>query len=117
MNDLNTFGLVFEGLCIRDLRTYAEALDGKVYHFRDKTDLECDAVVKLRNGRYGLIEVKLGGEKAIEEGAATLQKLASKIDTSRMPAPSFLMVLTGVGQFSYPREDGVLVVPIRVLGV
>lgn len=117
MNDLNTFGLVFEGLCIRDLRTYAEALDGKVYHFRDKTDLECDAVVKLRNGRYGLIEVKLGGEKAIEEGAATLQKLASKIDTSRMPAPSFLMVLTGVGQFSYPREDGVLVVPIRALGV
>lgn len=117
VNDLNTFELVFEGLCIRDLRTYAEALDGKVYHFRDKTDLECDAVVKLRSGRYGLIEVKLGGEKAIEEGALTLQKLASRIDTSRMPAPSFLMVLTGVGQFSYPREDGVLVVPIRTLGV
>lgn len=72
MNDLNTFGLVFEGLCIRDLRTYAEALDGKVCHFRDKTDLECDAVVKLRNGRYGLIEVKLGGEKAIEEGGCSL---------------------------------------------
>ncbi len=117
MYDLNTFGLVFESLCVRDLRACAAALDGSVCHYRDKSGLECDAVIRLRNGSYGLIEIKLGGDSAIEDGAKTLKELADKIDTSRMPAPSFLMVLTGTGQYSYPREDGVLVVPIRTLGV
>lgn len=116
LNDLNTFGLVLETLCVRDLRVYAEALGGKVYHYRDKNGLECDAVVHLKNGRYGLIEIKLGGDNLIEEGAATLKTLAAKIDTTRMPSPSFLMVLTGVGQYAYRRpSDGVLVVPIGAL--
>ncbi|MCD8317212.1 MAG: DUF4143 domain-containing protein [Eggerthellaceae bacterium] len=117
LNDLNTLGLLFESLCIRDLRAYAQALDGKICHYRDKSDLECDAVVRLRNGKYGLIEIKLGGESAIDKGARNLLKLASKIDTGKMPEPSFLMVLIGVGQFSYPRKDGVYVVPVKTLGV
>ena len=116
LDNLNTFGLVFEDLCVRDLRVYAEALDGEVLHFRDKSGLECDAVVRLRNGRYGLVEVKLGGDALIDEGAKSLLKLRDSIDTERMRAPSFLMVLTGTGEYSYPREDGVLVVPVRTLG-
>lgn len=115
MNDLNTFGLFFETLCIRDLRVYAQALDGEVYHYRDKNGLECDAVVHLRNGHYGLIEIKLGGNRPIEEGAASLLKLAGKIDTGKMPAPSFLMVLTATGKFAYTRKDNVLVVPVSML--
>lgn len=116
MVDLSTFGLVFESLCIRDLRVYADLADGEVFHYRDKSGLECDAVVHLRNGSYGLIEVKLGGDELINEGAASLLKLAGKIDTKKMKEPAFLMVLTGTGEFSYPREDGVLVVPVRTLG-
>ncbi len=116
VNDLNTFGLFFETLCIRDLRVYAEALGGSVYHFRDKSGLECDAVVHLRNGKYGLIEIKLGGDKLIEEGAKTLCSLADKIDTTKMNAPSFKMVLTGVGQYAFQRpQDGVYVVPVGCL--
>ena len=115
LNDLNTFGLIFETLCIRDLRTYAEALNGNVYHYRDKSGLECDAVVHLRDGRYGLVEFKLGGDKLIEEGAATLKKLADKIDTTKMKHPSFLMVLTATGNYAFRRPDGVLVVPIATL--
>ncbi|MDE5791550.1 MAG: DUF4143 domain-containing protein [Muribaculaceae bacterium] len=115
MNDLNTCGLIFETLCARDLRVYAQPLEGTVYHFRDKTGLECDAVVHLRNGRYGLIEVKLGGERLIEEGASNLLKLASRIDTGKMLPPSFMMVLTATGAYAYRREDGVLVVPIGCL--
>ena len=115
INDLNTFGLLFETMSVRDLRVYADALDGEVYHYRDKSGLECDAVVHLRNGKYGLIEVKLGGEDLIDEGAATLKQLADTIDTTKMKQPSFLMVLTGVGQYAYRREDGVLVVPIGAL--
>lgn len=115
--DLNTMGLVFETLCVRDLRSYADGLDGEVLHFRDKSGRECDAVVRLRDGRYGLVEIKLGGEDLISEGAESLKSIASAIDTTKMPAPSFLMVLTGTGGFSYPREDGVHVVPIRALGV
>ena len=88
-----------------------------MYHYRDKRGLECDAVIHLRDGRYGLVEVKLGGDKLVEEGAASLLRLRGEIDLGRMPAPSFLMVLTGVGVFSYPREDGVFVVPISTLGV
>lgn len=115
INDLNTFGFLFECLCVRDLRVYAQALEGNVYHFRDKTGLECDAVVHLRNGSYGLIEIKLGGEKLIEEGAANLLYLRDKIDTTKMKSPSFIMVLTGVGEYAYRRRDGVLVVPVGCL--
>ena len=116
INDLNTFGLFFETLCVRDLRVYADALGGTVYHYRDKSNLECDAVVHLENGSYGLIEIKLGGAELIKEGAENLQVLANKLDTTRMKAPSFLMVLTGVGGYAYKRpEDGVLVVPVGCL--
>lgn len=115
INDLNTFGLFFEALCIRDLRVYADALGGKVYHYRDASGLECDAVIHLRNGNYGLIEIKLGGDKLIEEGAESLKKLESKIDSDKMKKTSFKMVLTGVGQYAYSRPDGVFVVPIGTL--
>ena len=116
INDLNTFGLLFETLCVRDLRVYADALGGTVYHYRDKSNLECDAVVHLENGSYGLIEIKLGGDTLIKEGAENLQLLANKLDTTKMKKPSFLMVLTGVGDYAYKRpEDGVLVVPVGCL--
>ena len=116
VNDLKTFGLFFETLCVRDLRVYADALGGSVYHFRDKNGLECDAVIHLRNGKYGLIEIKLGGDKLIEEGASTLTALADKIDITKMKSPSFKMVLTGVGKYAYQRpQDGVYVVPIGCL--
>ena len=115
INDLNTFGLFFETMCIRDLRVYAEALDGSVFHYRDKNGLECDAVIHLRNGSYGLVEIKLGGEKLIEEGAKALNALSGMIDLSRMKAPSFCMVLTGVGNYGYRRTDGVYVVPVGCL--
>lgn len=115
MNDLNTFGLFFETLCVRDLRVYADALDGSVYHYRDKNGLECDAVIHLRNGSYGLIEIKLGGETWIEEAAKTLTALSNIIDTDRMKAPAFRMVLTGAGEFAYRRTDGIYVVPVGCL--
>lgn len=115
INDLNTFGLMFETLCVRDLRVYAEALNGNVYHFRDKNGLECDAVVHLRDGSYGLVEIKLGGDDLIEEGAESLKKLAAKIDTEHMKEPAFKMVLIGVGTYAYRREDGIYVVPIGCL--
>ncbi len=94
---------------------YADAIDGNVYHYRDSNQLECDSVIHLRNGHYGLIEIKLGGEDLIEEGAANLNLLAEKIDTSRMYAPSFRMVLTATGAYAYKRFDGVLVVPVSCL--
>ena len=116
INDMETFGFIFETLAIRDLRVYADALDGKVYHYRDKNNLECDAVIHLRNGSYGLVEVKIGGAELIKEGAVSLKTLFSKIDSTRMKTPSFMMVLTGIGKFAYKRpEDGVLVVPIGCL--
>lgn len=116
VNDLNTFGLIFETLCVRDLRVYADAIGGTVFHYRDKNGLECDAVIHLRNGKYGLVEIKLGGDKLIEEGAKTLTALADKIDTTKMKIPSFKMVLTGVGQYAFQRpQDGVYVVPIGCL--
>lgn len=115
LNDIETMGLLFETLCVRDLRVYADALDGHVYHYRDKNGLECDAVMHLRNGSYGLIEIKLGGDKLISEGAKSLKKLADKIDTTKMKAPSFRMVLTGLGDYAYPLEDGTLVVPVSCL--
>ena len=116
INDLNTMGFFFENLCIRDLRIYADALDGTVYHYRDKNGLECDAVIHLRGGAYGLAEIKLGGEKLIQEGIATLNKLESNIDISNMKAPAFKMVLTGVGKYAY-NQDGVFIIPIGCLGV
>ena len=115
INDLNTMGLFFETLCVRDLRVFADALDGEVYHYRDKSGLECDAVIHLRNGRYGLVEVKLGGDKLINDGAENLITLASKINTEKMNGPSFMMVLTGTGNYAYRRNDGVYVVPIGCL--
>ncbi len=115
IGDLRTMGLFFETLCVRDLRVYADALGGTVYHYRDKSGAECDAVIHLRNGKYGLAEVKLGGDEQVEAGAKTLRVLAERIDTDRMRAPSFLMVLTGTGKYAYRRKDGVLVVPIGCL--
>lgn len=115
INDLNTMGLFFETLCVRDLRIFAGALDGQVFHYRDKSGLECDAVIHLRNGRYGLVEIKLGGDRLINEGASNLLALVDKINTDKMKEPSFLMVLTGTGDFAYRRKDGVYVVPIGCL--
>lgn len=115
IGDLRTMGLFFETLCVRDLRVYADALGGTVYHYRDKSGAECDAVIHLRNGKYGLAEVKLGGDEQVEAGAKTLLALAERIDTGKMRAPSFLMVLTGTTKYAYRRKDGVLVVPIGCL--
>ena len=115
VNDLNTLGLLFETLCVRDLRVYADALDGNVLHYRDKSGLECDTVIHLRNGKYGLAEIKLGGQRLIEEGAANLKSLAAKIDTTKMPKPSFMMIVIGIGEFAYRREDGIYIVPIGCL--
>ena len=115
VNDLKTFGFLFETLCIRDLRVFADALNGEVYHYRDKDGQECDAVIHLKNGKYGLIEIKLGGDKLIEEGAKSLKAMEAKIDTDKMNAPSFLMVLIGIGDYAYRRQDGVYVVPIGCL--
>ena len=115
INDLHTMGLLFENLCVRDLRIYADLLDGEIYHFRDKSGLECDVVLHLRNGSYGLIEIKLGGDTLIDSGAESLLSLAKKIDTSRMKAPSFLMVLCAKAPFAYRRRDGVIVTPISCI--
>lgn len=114
--DLKTMGFFLETLCVRDLRVFTDALNGEVYHYRDKNGLECDAVIHLRNGSFGLVEIKLGGELLIEEGAESLKALRDKIDPEKMKAPSFLMVLTGLGDYAYRREDGVYVVPIGCLG-
>lgn len=113
--DLKTFGLLFESMCVRDLRVYADALDGEVFHYRDKSNLECDAVLHLRNGDYGLIEAKLGGDKLIDEGAETLIALKNKLDLEKMKTPSFLMVITGTTPYSYTRGDGVQVVPLACI--
>ncbi len=115
VKDLNTMGLFFETMAVRDLRVYSQVLDGEVYHYRDSNGLECDAVIHLRNGQYGLVEIKLGGQKLIEEGVYTLNKFESSIDTDRMKAPSFKMILTAVGNLAYKREDGIYVVPISCL--
>lgn len=115
INDLNTFGFIFETLCIRDLRVYAESIGGTVYHYRDANGLECDAVIHLRNGSYGLIEIKLGGDKLIQEGVDNLISMYNKIDTEKMKNPAFLMVITAIGNYAYKREDGVYIVPIGCL--
>ena len=114
-NDLETMGLFFENLCIRDLRVYAEKLDGSIYHYRDRNGLECDAVIHRRNGTYGLIEIKLGGDRLIEEAAKTLTALTEQIDHGKMKAPSFRMILTATGRYAYKRKDGILIVPLACL--
>lgn len=113
--DLHTFGLFFEDLVVRDLRVYAEALDGELYHYRDSSGLECDTVLHRHNGSYALLEVKIGGEDRINEGAANLLTLANNIDTNKMPAPSFMAVVVGIGKYAYKRKDGVYVIPIGCL--
>lgn len=113
--DLKTMGLLFEALCVRDLRVFAGAIGGEVYHYRDKNGLECDAVIHLHNGKYGLVEVKLGGDKLIEEGAGNLLELVGRINTDKMNDPSFMMVLVGVGDYAYRRKDGIYIVPIGCL--
>ncbi len=115
VKDLNTMGLFFETMCVRDLRVYAESLDGEVYHYRDKSGLECDTVIHLRNGSFGLIEIKLGGDHLIEEGVENLKAFSAKIDTKKMKEPAFMMVLTGTGKYAYRRKDGVYVVPVGCL--
>ena len=115
INDLNSFGLFFEDMAVRDLRVYAEALDGKLYHYRDSRGLECDTVLHRRNGSYALLEVKLGGEEHINEGAANMIELSNNIDTEKMPKPSFMAVIIGVGKYAYQRQDGVYVIPIGCL--
>ena len=116
INDLRSFGFFFEAMAVRDLRVYADALDGEIYHYRDSSGLECDAVLHRSDGTYGLIEIKLGGADNIEKGVKTLKELASKIDTTKMKAPSFLMVLTAVGKNAGVRQtDGVYVIPIGCL--
>ena len=115
VNDLQTFGLFFEDLVVRDLRVYAEALDGELYHYRDSSGLECDTVLHRHDGSYALLEVKIGGEERINEGAANLLALANNIDTNKMPAPSFVAVIIGVGKYAYRRKDGVYVIPIGCL--
>ncbi|MBQ3271319.1 ATP-binding protein [Candidatus Saccharibacteria bacterium] len=115
INDLNTFGFIFENLCLRDLRVYTEGLGGDVYHYRDSSGLECDAVVHLRNGSYGLIEIKLGGDRLIDEGVKNLTELSNKIDSDKMKKPAFTMILTANSQYAYQREDGIFVVPVGCL--
>ena len=102
-------------MCIRDLRVYAEILNGTIVHFRDRTGLECDAIIHLRNGKYGLVEIKLGGDKLIEEGASNLLKLESMIDPNKVLPPSFKMILIGTDRYAYKRKDGIYVVPIGCL--
>ena len=116
LRDPRSFGNFFETMAIRDLRCYADAIGGSVSHYLDGNGLECDAIVHLRDGRFGLVEVKLGGEALVNEGAATLTSLANSIDVEKMKKPSFKMVLTAVGDFAYTRpDDGVVVCPISAL--
>ena len=115
INDLTTYGLLFETMAVRDLRVYMDALFGSVSHYLDASGLECDAVAHMRNGKYGLVEIKLGGKELIEKGVATLKKLTARIDTVKMSSPAFLMVLTATGDFAYRRDDGVVVCPLGCL--
>jgi hypothetical protein len=115
VNDLNTFGLLFKTMCVRDLRVYSEAIGGEVFHYRDKTGLECDTVVHLRNGKYGLVEIKLGGSKLIEEGVKNLKSLHDKIDSTRMNDPAFMAIIVGIGEYAYRRDDGIYIIPISCL--
>lgn len=114
LSDLNTMGYLFESLCVRDLRVYMRSMGGGVFHYRDKTGLEADAILRKPNGEWAGVEVKLGGQKRIDEAAANLLALAHRVDAKRTGAPKFLMVVTG-GQYAYTRPDGVHVVPLGCL--
>jgi predicted AAA+ superfamily ATPase len=113
LQDFNTFGLLFESLCVRDLRVYAQSIDGEVFHYRDKSGLEADAIVHLKDGRWGAVEVKMGA-KEIETAAENLKTLRDRINIDKMKEPSFLMVLTAT-EFGYKRDDGVYIIPIGCL--
>ena len=113
LRDFEAFGLQFESLCVRDLRVYAEAIDGTLLHYRDKTGLEADAVIVLADGRWAPIEVKLGSRQ-LDEAATHLRLLRERVDANRMGEPSFLAVVTA-GATAYRRDDGVLVVPLACL--
>lgn len=115
LRDLKMLGMMFENLCIRDLRIYSQKLEGQMYHYRDSAGLECDTVIHLRNGQYALVEIKLGGETQIEQACLTLKKLESKIDKEKMGNPAFSMVITAVGNYAYKRMDGIWIVPIGTL--
>lgn len=115
INDLQTMGFLFENLVMRDLRVYAESIDGEVYHYRDKDNDECDAVVHLHDGRYGLIEIKLGDGNLVESGVKSLNRVERKLDTVKMNPPSFKMIIVGVGKYAYRRKDGIYVVPLTCL--
>lgn len=115
IRDIRTMGFFFEALVVRDLRVYAESLDGDVYHYRDSLDNECDAVIHLRDGRYALVEIKLGGETLIEDGAETLKKVLKRIDTTKMGKPAFMAVITGTDRYAYMRKDGIFVILIGSL--
>ena len=114
LNDLNSFGLFFEDMCIRDLKVYSDAIGGKVYHYRDSDNLEIDAVIHLKNGKWGAFEIKLGGEKLINEGIKSLKKLYNKIDYSKFNTPEFLAVITATGP-CYKTKDGIYIIPITML--
>ena len=115
INDLNTTGFFFEALAVRDLRVYADSLDGDVYHYKDNLDNECDVVIHLRNGRYALLEVKLGGERLIDEGVRTLKDVLRRIDTYKMGKPAFMAIITGTERYAYRRDDGIIILPLGAL--
>ena len=116
MDDLPTFGLLFETMVLRDLRAYADVCDASVHHYLDRNGLECDAVFRMRDGRYGLVEAKVGGDALVERGCASLNKLSTLIDSEKMRKPMFKMVLTAVGDYAYRRsEDGIVVCPLSAL--
>lgn len=115
INNLNTTGFFFEALAVRDLRVYAESLDGDVYHYKDNLDNECDVVIHLRDGRYALLEVKLGGERLIDEGVKTLKDVLRRIDTDKMGKPAFMAIITGTERYAYRRDDEIIILPLGAL--
>ena len=115
INNLNITGFFFEALAVRDLRVYAESLDGDVYHYKYNLDNECDVVIHLRDGRYALLEVKLGGEKLIDEGVKTLKDVLRRIDTDKMGEPAFMAIITGTERYAYRRDDGIIILPLGAL--
>ena len=115
INNLNITGFFFEALAVRDLRVYAESLDGDVYHYKDNLDNECDVVIHLRDGRYALLEVKLGGERLIDEGVKTLKDVLRRIDTDKMGKPAFMAIITGTERYAYRRDDGIIILPLGAL--
>ena len=115
INNLNTTGFFVEALAVRDLRVYAESLDGDVYHYKDNLDNECDVVIHLRDGRYALLEVKLGGEKLIDVGVKTLKDVLRRIDTDKMGKPAFMAIITGTERYAYRRDDGIIILPLGAL--